>query len=534
MLGKQAIADFLKQNNINNIFYLPGIHTLPLSEGFIKDNINALIGRYESDLIYMADGYSRATGKVGVVFITPGPGLGNVVSGCMEAHGDDTPLIIIHIDTKREEHGRGILHELREPENIFRHFTKKTFYISSVDELVPVLDKAYNTAISDRKGPVVVSVPFVFLEKEISGEKLEKNQVTNLSPKSEAEDIQLIVQKIEEALRGKKKPVIIAGKSFMFNEARHFLDNVCGGGSIPFFTTTGGKGIVNEKNIYAFGNVMQKGITNRIIKDADIVIAIGTRLRDVDAKRRGVKINELIHIDIDDFWIGKNYSTHIKLSDNLYKILGLLDNTLKNKTFDWDLVSLKNEQKKERERLSKDADGFKIIKTIRDAIPADTITVWDLNLISYWAEYYFPVYSQRSFIMPRGISPIFYALPASIGAKIGMPDLPCLCVCGDGGIMPTISELSIIKRYNIPVVVLVYNNESFGILEDIMQKRYKVNGSMQLTNPDFIKIARAFGIKAKRTRTVGGLKDIFLNQITWAEPFLIEFNFPIFPPPWDT
>jgi len=134
--------------------------------------------------------------------------------------------------------------------------------------------------------------------------------------------------------------------------------------------------------------------------------------------------------------------------------------------------------------------------------------------------------------MPRGISPIFYSLPAAIGAKTGKPDRPCLAICGDGGVLPTLCELSTALKYNIPVVILVHNNNGFGILEDVMNNNYGIEGSMSLNNPDFCKLANSFGIKSKKTKNLEGLKKIFMNDIKWDEPFLLEFNCPFFPPPW--
>jgi acetolactate synthase-1/2/3 large subunit len=136
--------------------------------------------------------------------------------------------------------------------------------------------------------------------------------------------------------------------------------------------------------------------------------------------------------------------------------------------------------------------------------------------------------------MPRGISPIFYALPAAIGAKLARPEKPCLAICGDGGILPTISELSTIRKYNIPLVILVFNNNSFGILEDYMRATYSLEGIMDLENPDFVRIASAFGIKAKRVKTLRQLRKTLRDSVRWDEPFLLEFSGPVFPPPWRT
>jgi thiamine pyrophosphate-dependent acetolactate synthase large subunit-like protein len=534
MLVKHAVIEFIKKNNIDKIFHLPGIHTLPLNESLTKHNINVFVGRHEAGIVFMAIGYARTSGNIGVVIVTPGPGLGNTVSGCMEAYGDDIPLLIIHIDTKRKEIGRGILHELEGPEDIFMHFTKKTFVVSNPGEIIATLDNAYQNASSGRKGPVVVSVPYDFLEKDISSWPTIKDPgPENVNESKNKEETDFDLSGLEEVLHGKKRPVIIGGKSLMFKEARLLLDEMCIESSIPFFTSTGGKGIVNEDSQYAFGNIIQKGFVRNTIASADIVIAIGTRLRDADSKRRGVKIGELVHIDVDERWIDKNYPAKIKITGDIAKCLRGLYQVIKGSKFEWDLTDMKRAKKNEYEAIKKISPGLSMIELIRKVIPDDTITVCDLNYPSYWAEYFFPVYRQNSFLMPRGISPIFYCLPASIGAKIGRPRRPCLCLAGDGSLLPTIAELATIRKYNIPAVLFVHNNNSFGILEDIMAERYGTAGSMDLKNPDFVKLAGAFDIKAKRVKTLEGLQKVFTKDITWDKPFLIEFESPILPLPWE-
>ena len=249
-------------------------------------------------------------------------------------------------------------------------------------------------------------------------------------------------------------------------------------------------------------------------------------------KRGGTKFKDLIHIDVDTVWMDRNYRARLKITGNLMEALAYLRDSAKDMRFDWDIDSLKKKQDNERMVLYEKSDGYKVAALIRDVIPKDTITVWDPNLISYWAEYYLPVFYQKTFIMPSGISSIFYGLPAAIGAKIGRPDRPCLAVCGDGGVLPTMSELSTIAQHHIPVVILIYNNNSFGILEDYMKVAYAVEGTMSLQNPDFVKVAHAFGIKTKRATTLRSLKSTFIRDVTWTEPFLIEFDYPIVPPPW--
>ena len=522
MLGKDAILHFFERKGTKNLFHLPGIHTLPLRESMARRNIRIITGRHESSLAYMADGYARTTDNVAVLIVTPGPGLGNVVSGCMEAYANDVPLFILHIDTGREDIGKGILHELAEPERMFARFTKATYVVSRKEDLVNVLEKGYHAAVSGRRGPVVVSIPYRFLEKEAPffGEDYSEEQG------------RLDMDGIGEVLRGKSRPVIIGGGSLMKEDLRPRLEDMCNGCGIPFLTTTAGKGILPENGAWAFGNIMQKGIVKEIIASSDLVIALGTRLRAMDSRLRGVKIKNLVHLDVDRTWIGKNYRAAASASGDMGTCVESLSGLLKGARFEWDLEDLRRAEEKERRLLESSSSGYRIMKLIRDAIPPETVTVWDLNLIAYWAEYYFPVIHQRTFIMPGGTSPIFFGLPAAIGAKLARPDRPCLCVSGDGGFLPCAAELATITQYAIPLVILVYNNMSYGVLEDYMSASYGIEGSMALTNPDFVKLARSFGIKAKKAATLDRLKRIFAEDVRWDEPFLIEFDYPPVPPPW--
>ncbi|MBA4389497.1 MAG: hypothetical protein C0399_00970 [Syntrophus sp. (in: bacteria)] len=537
MLVKQAIIEFFIRNDIQYIFQIPGLHTLPLNAALTHHkNISIITGRHESNVIFMADGYARTSGNPGVIIVTPGPGLGNIVSGCMEAFNDDVPLLIIHIDTERKDIGKGILHGITEPETIFRHITKKTFFAADIRNLTTLLNDAYQETSSGRKGPVLISIPHTFFEKDIpsglSSSKIEPEYSRTIAAGTEKDGLDSFFDKLSALLSNRKKPVIIGGKALMGNEAGRILDNICRTSSIPFLTTTGGKGVIREDSPYAFGNIIKKGVVQNILTASDVVIAIGTRLRDIDSKRRGVKINELVHIDIDNQWIDRNYPARLKFAGNIDKALAGIQSLLKQRRFEWDLKTLKALQVKEESALRNKSYGYAIINVLRKVMPENTMVVCDLNTPSYWSEYYFPVYYQKGFLMPRGISPIFYSFPASIGAKLGKPERPCIALCGDGGLLPSIGEMATIKQYNIPIVIFLHNNSSFAILEDAMADRYGIQHSMDLTNPDFIKIARAFDIKAKRTKTLKGLEQIFRNDITWEEPFLIEFVHPVSRPPW--
>lgn len=335
------------------------------------------------------------------------------------------------------------------------------------------------------------------------------------------------------ALKGAERPVIIGGGALMEEGgAGEVLDALCRESAIPFLATAGGKGVLREDGAHVFGNVAERGIAREILGRADVAIALGTRLRAVDTKRRGVKLGRLVHIDVDDRWLGRNYRARPAMTARMKEAVEALYRLQKGRRSSWDMEELGKAREREEALHAKNHAGFRIVRLLRQCIPPETVTVWDLSLIAYWAEYYFPAYCPRSFLSPGGVSPIFYAFPASLGAKLARPATPCLSVNGDGSFCAVAGELATIRQYDIPIVILVHNDGGFGMLEHSMRRRYAVEETMGLYAPDFPALARAFGIKATRAESLEGLRRIFLHEIAWDEPHLIEFRHPSFPPPW--
>jgi thiamine pyrophosphate-dependent acetolactate synthase large subunit-like protein len=526
MRTREALVRFLEEKEITYIFHLPGIHTLPVNEVLSRTNIAVITARHESNAGFMADGVSRATGRVGVILVTPGPGLGNVVTPCMEAYGDDIPLLILFIDGERKDVEKGVLHGLPEPERMFTGITKGIFAILDERDCLRQLEDAYTLAMTPRRGPVVVSIAYRLLDRECPSRSLSARVPVRERP------LFFDPQPLEEVLKGTERPVMVAGKALMESGVGASLDELCTRSQIPLLTTISGKGVLRADNRWAFGNVTSKGVARKILSSADVVLAIGTRLRNMDTKGRGVKIRNLVHIDVDERWLGKNYKTARALSGDLGDAVQALCLAYEGKESSWDMAWLSKARQQELDEMERKHVGFRIIQLLRRVVPEDATTVWDPCMIGYWAESFFPVYRERSFLNPGGVSPIFYGLPASIGAKLGRRDLPCLCVTGDGSFLPVSSELATMAAYRIPVVVLVYNNGSFGVLEDSMRRRYGRENSMSLRNPDFVGLARAFDITAERADSPEQLEQVFSRKVKWDRPFLVEFRFPLFPPPW--
>ncbi len=254
---------------------------------------------------------------------------------------------------------------------------------------MPYLDNAYHESISGRKGPVFISFPYTFFKKTVPPDTpVRETYFNNASAKEYAEDAtgpDPFFKSLKDLLHLKKKPLIIGGKALMQQEHAMILDDICRTCSIPFLTTTGGKGIIREDRPYTFGNIMKKGIARDIVASSDLVIAIGTRLRDVDAKRRSVKIAELVHIDVDDRWMDKNYPSRLKFTGDLSGALRRIRDILKQMAFEWNLNELSRLRNEEESRLLGESSSYALIKLIRDVVPEDTTIVCDLNIPSYWA-----------------------------------------------------------------------------------------------------------------------------------------------------
>ncbi len=364
MLVREAIIRFIEEKGGGFVFHLPGVHTLPLNDAFSRSNIRVIVGRHESNVAFMADGFARATGKPAVVLVTPGPGLGNIVSPCMEAYADDVPLIVIVIDVERKDVGKGVLHGIPSPETAFSHITKEIYRITDVEGLHHALNDAHLTATRPRTGPVLISLAHRLLDRECpSGPEV--GEVEGPLPRPSLLDS----LRLEEAFTGKERPIIVAGRALTESAAGSAIDDLCSSCGIPVLTTTSGKGVLREDHPWVFGAVTGKGVARELLASADVVLAIGTRLREVDVKRRGVKIANLIHCDVDERWFGKNYRTSVALSGEMRGIVETLCRTLRRKRLSWDIDRLDIARRQELRDLEMGHPGFRIVRLLRRLVP---------------------------------------------------------------------------------------------------------------------------------------------------------------------
>jgi acetolactate synthase-1/2/3 large subunit len=446
----------------------------------------------------------------------------------MEAFCADSPLLIVFVGGTEKDIRQGALHAIGQIESIFNNITKAVFYIQNEKDFTHDLEAAYRLTISPRPGPVLVSIPYKILDKECffnDGRVKDHDEVG----KGHLTCDQNLLEKV---LRDSTKPVVLVGKSLMESGAGTQLGEVCKKAGVPILTSTSGKGAISDDHHCAMGHMASLGQVRKILDMSDMVLAIGTRLRKSDTINRGIKLKRLVHIDVDERWLDQNYRAHLAMVADMTASVDSLAHIWKDKRFLWDLSSLKIMQEEQKAELTQSKDGMRLVKLLGESVPKNTTTVWDPTMFGYWAEEWFSVFRPRSFIYPHGTSSIFFGLPAAIGAKLGRPQDACLCVMGDGGFLSVSAELITLKTHNIPIVVLIYNNSSYGVLEYYMEQRFGKRNKMTLANPDFIKLSLSFGIKAARAENIEQLESIFQHYVTWDEPFVIDFDFHLFAPPW--
>jgi thiamine pyrophosphate-dependent acetolactate synthase large subunit-like protein len=535
--GAEILINSLKKSGVKFIFGIPSIHNIPLYEALQKEPaIRHILCRHETTACHMADGFSRAVwchkltdGVPGVVMASTGPGTGYLVPAVQEAFGSSSPLLVITTNVPSDSIFKesGALHELISQDAIFRSITKKTICVKSVDLIEADTINAIESTIAGRPGPVYLEIPTDILSKP----SIERND--GISPVHAVDkpihDIDKAVIRLAEA----KRPLIIAGNSALragLSEEIRILADLL---HSPVITTSQSKGIIEENNELSFGNAAQKGLVQEIAGTSDLAIAIGTRLREVDGKRRGLNLPELIHIDWDDTWVNKNFPATISLTGDIRSIISVLLDKLSHYHINDKKIWIDQLNKKKKETLIQVNENnieLQYINAIRDVMPREGILVTDNTQLGYWCEYFYPSYRPGGLIAAKGASPIGFAFPAAIGVKIARPEDKVIALIGDGGFLYCAQELATCVRHKVGFPLIVVNDSAFGVIRYLQNKAYGRDFESNLTNPDFIALAKSFGVNAVGVKSPSQLHDALQEALSSEEMWLIEVK-AVFPEP---
>lgn len=488
--GADIVIETLKKAGVRVVFGIPSIHNLGLYEALRKaPSIRHILCRHESMATHMAEGYARAGNQLGVVLTSTGPGTGYVVPALQEAWGKSSPVLAIstNIPTSKIGMGVGVLHELDGQETLFSNITKATITVRSESEIQALTRKAIHTALSGRPGPVYLEVPTDLLDKKVPGdfeiEPMEK----------EIPSLPIAIEEAVSLLKRAKQPVLIVGQEAVFAGLAKDIVLLAEKLGAPVVTTTNGKGVINEDHLLSFGNAARRGTVRETVNGCDVALAVGTRLREVDVKRRGLALPALIHVDWDERWINRNYQAEVALIGDIKHIVkGLLEklepDSRVNERLMWIKKMRKNLDREAGEILSSHME-MQYLASIRKTMPRDSILVTDNTLLGYWAEYFYPTFCPGGFIGAKGSTIIGFSFAAAMGARIAKKDHSVVGIIGDGGFLYSAQELATCVRHEIGFPLLVVNDNSFGVIAYLQRMAYGKEYESRLVNPDFVTLA---------------------------------------------
>ena len=521
--GGQALVAALVSAGVDTIFGIPGTHSLPIYDALVDTpEIRHIMVRHEQGAAFMADGYARSTGKVGVCLTTTGPAALNTFSALATAYGDSCPVLLLcsQIDSDHIGKDKGALHELPDQLGMLERLTCFSARPNSVQEIVDKLQEAMHHAQAGRPRPVALELPADVLcsHDEVTIPASSRPSRPAASPDEIDEAIRLIARA--------KRPIIWAGGGVVSSGAHAELATLAGILQAPVLTTNLGKGALPADHPLHLGYIYGQKPAADYMSSCDLMLAIGARFSYLDTSGWTLKLpDQMIHIDIDADVIGKNYPATLGIVGDAASVLQALISQLSNQQSTRSNrvgeVSLIKEQVCDiwQEQLPLE---FQLIRDIRAALPRDTIFSLEPTMGAYSAWQMLDIYEPRSYLYPMLGATLGYSLPAALGAKVANPDRPVVTICGDAGFMLCCQELATAVQYGINTVTLVFNDNGYGVLRIQQDKRFGRRSEVDLVNPDFVALARSFGVESMRIDEPGHLKAALVSAIEAEKPTLIE------------
>ncbi len=519
--GAQALVKALELENVTTIFGYPGAAICPFYDALLDSDINHVLTRHEQGAAHAASGYSRVTGKTGVCVATSGPGATNLITGIATAYSDSIPMVAITGQVSLDLIGRDVFQEV-DITGATEPFCKHNYLVKNIKDLPRIVKEAFHIASTGRPGPVLIDVPVDIQTDELDFIYPHEVDIKGYKPNYKGHPQQ--IRRIAEAITSSQRPIICAGGGVISAKASEVMTRLAEKCQIPVVTTLMGIGSIPVGHPLNFGMLGSHGVyaANYAVNNTDLLIIIGARVGDRALGTAG-KIAEkarIIHIDIDPAEIGKNVSTTIPVVGDAGLILEDLYKSIQNcNTLQW-LESLQQAVKKNKVELTEKnnyVNPKKLIAELSKRLNDDAIVVTEVGQNQIWAANNFIARTPGSFITSGGLGTMGYGLPAGIGVKTGKPDSTVVVIGGDGSFQMSMPELGTIKQNRLGVKILILNNSRLGMVREMQKNKYKNRYSQVFLddNPDFVKIAEAYGFKSERiscNSQIDSALDSFLDD----------------------
>ncbi|ADZ08345.1 acetolactate synthase, large subunit, biosynthetic type [Methanobacterium lacus] len=530
MKGGEAIIKSLTDQGVEIVFGYPGGVLLPLYDVLYDSDLKHILVRHEQCAAHAADGFARASGKVGVCIGTSGPGATNLITGIATAYMDSSPILAIAGQVSSHLIGNDAFQEV-DTIGITMPITKHNYQPMKANEIPGMVKSAFYIAGTGRPGPVVLDLPKDVQEEEFEFESAKDIELPGYKPTMKGHPKQL--KRAAKLIQESKKPVILAGGGIILSGATEELLQFANIINAPVSTSLMGKGSFPEDNSLSLGMLGMHGrkVSNFIVDECDCLIAIGCRFSDrTTGLLSGFAKNaKILHIDVDPAEIGKNVDVDVPIVGDAKTILGdlikIIDPEPEQKQ-EW-LNYVKDFKNSCIPRLSFNEVPLKpqqVIKELSEAVTDDTIVTTDVGQNQMWMAHYFDVNNPRKFISSGGLGTMGFGFPAAIGAKIAKPNNDVIAVCGDGGFLMVCQDLATIKEYDIPVIIVVLDNRHLGMVAQWQKLFYdeRMSHTHLGESPNFVKLAESFGVKAERIEKPGEMKEAIERAIKSGEPYLLD------------
>lgn len=529
LTGAEIVVECLKEQGVDTVFGYPGGTILNVYDALYQhsNEIKHILTSHEQGASHAADGYARATGKVGVCLATSGPGATNLVTGIATAYMDSVPMVAITCNVVLPSLGKDSFQEV-DIAGVTMPITKHNYIVKDISILAETLRKAFAIAGSGRPGPVLVDITKDVTSNTCEFEREEPKAFNRISRYTEEE-----LQAALKLLRNAKRPFIYVGGgaviSGAYKEVREFAEKM----DAPVCDTLMGKGVYDGHDMRYTGMIGMHGTkaSNFGVSECDLLIAMGARFSDrvVGNPKRFAENAKVLHIDIDAAEINKNIKTDVSLVGDLKEVLGRINEQLeKQEHKEWmqHVVQLK-----EKYPLSYDEPQLScpyIIEEIDRITGGDAVITTDVGQHQMWAAQFYKYSMPRTLLTSGGLGTMGYGLGACIGAKMGRPDKICINIAGDGCFRMNMNELATASRYNIPIIQVVINNHVLGMVRQWQTLFYGKRYSQTVLNDgvDFCKVAEGLGCEAIRVTKKEEVAPAIEKAIAMKKPVLLDCIIP--------
>ncbi len=535
LTGAQILMEVLKEEGVDTIFGFPGGVVIDIYDELAKTDIRHILVRHEQGAIHAADGYARASGRVGVCLVTSGPGATNTVTGIATAYMDSIPIVIFTGQVPTQLIGNDAFQEV-DIVGITRPCTKHNYLVKRTEDLARIVKEAFIIAGSGRPGPVLIDLPKDVSSTKITYKAPKKIELKSYNPTYNPNMKQL--QKAVKLIKNAKKPIIFAGGGVVLSKGSKELTELARKTRTPVTCSLMGLGVFPGTDPLWLGMIGMHGAyrANMCSGDCDLIVAAGVRFDDrVTGKTDTFAPNaKIVHIDIDPTSIRKNIPVAVPIVGDCKITLGLLNGLLDKE----DLGDLKTKRKKWLDQIEqwkstrplayKQEDIIKpqyVVEKLYELTKGNAIITTEVGQNQMWAAQYYHFEKPNHFITSGGLGCMGFGLPAAIGAQIACPDKLVVDIAGDGSIQMNIQEMATAEQYNLPVKIVILNNRYLGMVRQWQElfygKRYSGTGMEHA--PDFVKLAEAYGAVGLRATKPEEVEPVLIKGLSSPKTVIMDF-----------